>query len=311
MTVWRLRWILWRKWDSFWRNFPPKGCTLYLSVLEASFMRAISIRECSTQSKVCKCNLLIFFTSVDLLQFWSHSLSQLLPLIESSVDWSSKWKWISTFLSTLPLIVEILTWGWISFSHHPFFSSGLEDQYFGKVSFSHFSLGFQNFSTSIYTHCYLSFFLQHAFLEGLFAIRKSGFKDYPAIPKELDLVEREDQITFEIGLDEEVCVCVCFNVYVPICLCFELYLLLLFQQSIVAYRIVWIEVSTCIVWFCILFYCVVLCCIVLFLPLKVWCAIYIVQKSRWVDFQLFTFSLCCYPALHCKYMDSVLLPLTI
>ena len=39
---------------------------------------------------------------------------------------------------------------------------------------------------------------------GLFAIRKSGFKDYPAIPKELDLVEREDQITFEIGLDEEV-----------------------------------------------------------------------------------------------------------
>ena len=41
-------------------------------------------------------------------------------------------------------------------------------------------------------------------LSGLFAIRKSGFKDYPAIPKELDLVEREDQITFEIGLDEEV-----------------------------------------------------------------------------------------------------------
>ena len=41
-------------------------------------------------------------------------------------------------------------------------------------------------------------------LSGLFASRKSGFKDYPAIPKELDLVEREDQITFEIGLDEEV-----------------------------------------------------------------------------------------------------------
>ena len=39
---------------------------------------------------------------------------------------------------------------------------------------------------------------------GLFAIRKSGFKDFPAIPKELDLVEREDQITFEIGLEEEV-----------------------------------------------------------------------------------------------------------
>jgi len=41
-------------------------------------------------------------------------------------------------------------------------------------------------------------------IEGLFAVRKSNFKDYPAIPKELDLVEREDQITFEIGLDDEV-----------------------------------------------------------------------------------------------------------
>ena len=41
-------------------------------------------------------------------------------------------------------------------------------------------------------------------IEGLFAIRKSGFKDYPAIPKELDLVEREDQITFDLGLDDAV-----------------------------------------------------------------------------------------------------------
>jgi pre-mRNA-splicing factor CWC22 len=41
-------------------------------------------------------------------------------------------------------------------------------------------------------------------VEALFAIRKSGFKDYPAIPAELDLVEREDQITFELGLDDEV-----------------------------------------------------------------------------------------------------------
>ena len=41
-------------------------------------------------------------------------------------------------------------------------------------------------------------------IEGLFAIRKSGFEDYPAIPKELDLVEKEDQITFETGLDDEV-----------------------------------------------------------------------------------------------------------
>mmetsp|Transcript_26578 Transcript_26578/g.58859 ORF Transcript_26578/g.58859 Transcript_26578/m.58859 type:complete len:339 (-) Transcript_26578:69-1085(-) len=41
-------------------------------------------------------------------------------------------------------------------------------------------------------------------IEGLFAVRKSGFKDHPAIPNELDLVEREDQITFEIGLDDEI-----------------------------------------------------------------------------------------------------------
>eukprot|EP01032_Pedospumella_encystans_P024804 gene24804-28035_t len=41
-------------------------------------------------------------------------------------------------------------------------------------------------------------------IEGLFAVRKSGFKDYPAIPKELDLVEREDQITFEIGMDDDI-----------------------------------------------------------------------------------------------------------
>ena len=41
-------------------------------------------------------------------------------------------------------------------------------------------------------------------VEALFAIRKSGFKDYPAIPNELDLVEREDQITFELGLDDDI-----------------------------------------------------------------------------------------------------------
>ncbi len=41
-------------------------------------------------------------------------------------------------------------------------------------------------------------------VEGLFAIWKSGFKDYPAIPPELDLVEREDQITFEVGLDDNI-----------------------------------------------------------------------------------------------------------
>ena len=41
-------------------------------------------------------------------------------------------------------------------------------------------------------------------IEGLFAVRKSNFADHPAIPKELDLVEREDQITFETGLDDEI-----------------------------------------------------------------------------------------------------------
>ena len=41
-------------------------------------------------------------------------------------------------------------------------------------------------------------------IEGLFAIRKSKFQDYPAVPPELDLVEREDLITFELGLDDDI-----------------------------------------------------------------------------------------------------------
>ena len=42
-------------------------------------------------------------------------------------------------------------------------------------------------------------------IETLLKIKKGGFKDYPIIPDEehLDLVEREDQITFELGLDDE------------------------------------------------------------------------------------------------------------
>lgn len=40
-------------------------------------------------------------------------------------------------------------------------------------------------------------------IETLLKIRKGGFADYPTIDEELDLVEREDQITFEIGLDDE------------------------------------------------------------------------------------------------------------
>ncbi|KAL9190757.1 hypothetical protein ACHAXT_000463 [Thalassiosira profunda] len=42
-------------------------------------------------------------------------------------------------------------------------------------------------------------------IETLLKIKRGGFKDYPTIPdeKDLDLVEREDQITFELGLDDE------------------------------------------------------------------------------------------------------------
>jgi len=41
-------------------------------------------------------------------------------------------------------------------------------------------------------------------IENLFAIRKGGFEQYPAIVPDLDLVEREDQITFETGLDDDI-----------------------------------------------------------------------------------------------------------
>jgi pre-mRNA-splicing factor CWC22 len=41
-------------------------------------------------------------------------------------------------------------------------------------------------------------------IEGLFAIRKGGFADYPAVHEQLDLVESGDQITHEITLEEEV-----------------------------------------------------------------------------------------------------------
>lgn len=43
-------------------------------------------------------------------------------------------------------------------------------------------------------------------IEGLFAVRKAGFvkSGFPSLPSELDLVEEEDQITHEIGLDEDL-----------------------------------------------------------------------------------------------------------
>ncbi len=33
---------------------------------------------------------------------------------------------------------------------------------------------------------------------------KNGFKDYPAVAPELDLINADDQITHEIGLDDEL-----------------------------------------------------------------------------------------------------------
>ncbi|KAL4158586.1 hypothetical protein PRNP1_004362 [Phytophthora ramorum] len=41
-------------------------------------------------------------------------------------------------------------------------------------------------------------------IEGLFAIRKGGFADYPAVHEELDLVESGDQITHETTLEEKI-----------------------------------------------------------------------------------------------------------
>ena len=43
-------------------------------------------------------------------------------------------------------------------------------------------------------------------IEGLFAVRKAGFvvSGFPSLPPELDLVEEEDQITHEVGLDEDL-----------------------------------------------------------------------------------------------------------
>jgi pre-mRNA-splicing factor CWC22 len=39
-------------------------------------------------------------------------------------------------------------------------------------------------------------------IEGLFAVRKTGFKDFPALVEGLDLIETDDQITHEVALDE-------------------------------------------------------------------------------------------------------------
>jgi pre-mRNA-splicing factor CWC22 len=41
-------------------------------------------------------------------------------------------------------------------------------------------------------------------IEGLFAVRRSNFADYPAVPETLDLVEKEDKITFEMSLEDQI-----------------------------------------------------------------------------------------------------------
>ncbi|KAF6166553.1 hypothetical protein GIB67_005415 [Kingdonia uniflora] len=41
-------------------------------------------------------------------------------------------------------------------------------------------------------------------IEGLFAIRKSKFKDFPAVRPELDLVDQENQLTHELSLNDEI-----------------------------------------------------------------------------------------------------------
>ena len=40
-------------------------------------------------------------------------------------------------------------------------------------------------------------------IENLFAIRRNGFKDYPAVHEQLDLIEASDQITHDTSLDDE------------------------------------------------------------------------------------------------------------
>ena len=40
-------------------------------------------------------------------------------------------------------------------------------------------------------------------IENLFAIRRNGFKDFPAVHEQLDLIEASDQITHDTSLDDE------------------------------------------------------------------------------------------------------------
>ncbi|KAI9224525.1 hypothetical protein BC828DRAFT_373192 [Blastocladiella britannica] len=40
-------------------------------------------------------------------------------------------------------------------------------------------------------------------IEVLFQLRREGFKDHPSVPRELDLVEEDDQVTHYLGLDDD------------------------------------------------------------------------------------------------------------
>jgi pre-mRNA-splicing factor CWC22 len=40
-------------------------------------------------------------------------------------------------------------------------------------------------------------------IEGLFAVQRAGFKEFPAVHTDLDLVESDDQITHELSLDDD------------------------------------------------------------------------------------------------------------
>lgn len=54
-------------------------------------------------------------------------------------------------------------------------------------------------------------------IEGLFAVYKTKFAEHPAVHKDLDLVEPEDQFTHDIGLNDDLdkvrLVCVCLSAH--------------------------------------------------------------------------------------------------
>ena len=41
-------------------------------------------------------------------------------------------------------------------------------------------------------------------IEGLFAVRKGGFEGHPPVPPELDLIEESEQVTHDVGLEDDI-----------------------------------------------------------------------------------------------------------